>query len=194
MDAFKIAVKIFADQDVFSGNEFLPLFQRWIQDQSLPGHLLIDVADYAHVADGPGTVLVSSQANISTDRANHRLGLSYFRKLPLDGTFRDRLRQVLAAALGAAAKLEAEPSLAGRLKFRADQLLIRIHDRLEAPNTAETFAAIEPDINAVARMVFGAPSVKIEHHSSPATLFEALATSAQSSSLQAMLDRVGAPL
>ena len=30
----------------------IPVFHRWIQEQALPG-LLIDVADYRHVPEGP---------------------------------------------------------------------------------------------------------------------------------------------
>ena len=35
---------------------------------AVPDHLLIDVADYAHVPNGPGTVLVAHEANIHIDR------------------------------------------------------------------------------------------------------------------------------
>jgi hypothetical protein len=53
MDVFKIAVKIFVAEDNFAADRFVPIFHRWIQNQAVEGHLLIDVADYAHVAGGP---------------------------------------------------------------------------------------------------------------------------------------------
>src|SRR5277367_4077357 len=105
MDAFKISIKLFAERDELGHSDIVPVFHRWIQNNLLPDHLLIDVADYAHVPAGPGTVLVSSQANLYTDRGDNRLGLLYSRKLPLEGTFRDRLRTVLASALQAASLL-----------------------------------------------------------------------------------------
>src|SRR5688572_3017092 len=120
MDAFKISAKLFTENDSFEPSEFVPVFHRWIQTHALPGHLLIDVADYAHVPAGPGTLLVSAEANIHMDRWDGRLGLSYVRKMPIAGatTFRDRLRAVIGETVRAAATLEQEAVVAGRLKFR----------------------------------------------------------------------------
>src|SRR5258707_1083897 len=74
MDVFKINIKLFAESDNFGPTEFVPIFHHWIQNQSLPNHLLIDVADYAHVPAGPGTLIVASEANIHMDRGENRLG------------------------------------------------------------------------------------------------------------------------
>ena len=82
MDVFKIAVKIFAQSDSFAPSQFVPIFQHWIQNQSVEGHRLIDVADYGHVVGGPGTVLISSEANFYTDRGENKFGLLYSRKRP----------------------------------------------------------------------------------------------------------------
>lgn len=190
MDAFKIAIKLFAARDAFEPSEFVAVFQRWIQTQALADHLLIDVADYAHVADGPGTVLVTSEANLSTDRADHRLGLVYFRKLPFDGSFRDRLRKVMASALKSAALLEAEPSLAGRLEFKTDEWLFRLSDRLLAPNTADTFARVKPELEGLTRVLYREPAL-LEHKPSPLTLFEVRVKAAQSPPVKTMLERLG---
>ena len=98
MDSHKIAVKIFARSANFTGEEFVPVFHRWIQNQVLPNHLLIDVADYDHVSNGPGAVLIANEANIALDFADGRLGLLYFRKRPVPHgavSFADRLRAVL---------------------------------------------------------------------------------------------------
>jgi hypothetical protein len=192
MDTYKIAVKIFVATDSFAASEFVPVFHRWIQSQALAGHMLIDVADYAHVPDGPGTVLVSSQANIYTDRGAGRFGLLYARKLPLEGNFSARLRQVLSDTLKATALLEREPTLAGRLKFRTDELLIRLNDRLLAPNSAGTLAAVLPDVEALANSLFGQP-VTIDHKPSDQTLFEVRVKSPKSPPISALLDRLGNP-
>ncbi|RMH11568.1 MAG: hypothetical protein D6698_16165, partial [Gammaproteobacteria bacterium] len=39
------------------------IFHRWVQGQVLP-LVLIDVADYTHVPNGPATLLVGHRANI----------------------------------------------------------------------------------------------------------------------------------
>jgi hypothetical protein len=158
MDAFKISVKLFATTDDVSGHAFVPVFHKWIQAHALPDHLLVDVADYAHVADGPGSVLVAHEANIYADRTNGRLGLTYARKQSSGGTFQDRLRQAYDAARSVAQMLTREPSLDG-LSFKTDEVLVRINDRLLAPNTPETFAKVERDVRAV----FGSDVVSIDH-------------------------------
>jgi hypothetical protein len=194
MDAFKISIKLFAASDGFAPSEFVPVFQRWIQTKALPDHLLIDVADYAHVPNGPGTVLVTSQANLYTDRGDGRLGLLYSRKLPLEGSFLDRLKHVTAAALGAAALLEREEKLGGRLKFRTDELLIRLNDRLLAPNTAETFEAVGPDIKRLCSMLYGSANCQIDFQPSPLKLFEATVKAQQTPPLSSMIDCLRATL
>jgi hypothetical protein len=191
MDSHKIAIKLFVGTDTFAPAEFIPIFHRWIQTQALEGHLLIDVADYAHVPAGPGSLLVSSQANIHMDRGENRLGLVYVRKLPIDGatTFRDRLHGVLIETLKAAIKLEQEPDLAGRLKFRTDEIAIRIHDRLLAPNTTEMFDEIKPDIESVVGQFVG-PKMTIEHHeASPLSLLEARVKTQETADVGTLLER-----
>ena len=86
MDTHKIIVKFFVeDASRIRGEQFVPIFHAWIQQQAIPEHLLIDVADYQHVYGGPGTVLVAHEANFSMDREEGRLGLMYTRKQPASG-------------------------------------------------------------------------------------------------------------
>jgi hypothetical protein len=188
MEVFKIAVKIFASADDFPPDQFVPIFHHWIQNQSVEGHQLIDVADYGHVASGPGTVLVSSEANFYTDRAEQRLGLLYSRKLPLPGSFQDRLRAVVREALKAAAKLESEPLLNGKLKFKTDELLVRLNDRLLAPPNEQTVSAAIEDVRMVAESLYG-KTVQIESRCTPLTLVEFRVRSTQNPPLAMLLAR-----
>jgi len=144
----KIAIKLFVENDTFEPAEFVPVFHRWIQQHAIADHLLIDVADYAHVPAGPGTLVVASEANIHMDRNENQLGLLYQRKLPAKGatTFAEQLAYVIKQALAVAKKMENEPEFAGRLKFKTDGLSIRLNDRLQAPNTVETFSKLKGDI------------------------------------------------
>jgi hypothetical protein len=92
---FKFGVKLFFTDSTRSLREFIPVFHGWIQQQALPGHLLIDVHDYSHVHHGPGILLVAHEANISVDEAEGRRGLVYIRKQPAT------LRETIDAAHGA---------------------------------------------------------------------------------------------
>src|SRR5579863_1712270 len=70
----------------------IPIFHGWIRDRVFE-ELLLDVADYRHVPEGPGVMVIGHQANYSVDNAGNRLGVRYNRKSTLDGTNQDRLKQ-----------------------------------------------------------------------------------------------------
>src|SRR5262249_16817621 len=129
MDA-RFLVKVLAvDATGVAPKEFIAIFHRWIQESVLD-ELTIDVADYSHVHHGPGVILVSQEAHYSTDQAGGRLGLQYERKRGSG-----RLGDAVQRAFKACDQLEREPSLAKRLRFARDELIVGINDRLVAPNT-----------------------------------------------------------
>jgi hypothetical protein len=151
MDSSKLVLKIYADPSATSVKpvDTVPVFHSWIQKQLVKDHLLIDVADYSHVPDGPGTVLVSHEANFYLDELDGRLGLSYSRKQALPGTLADRLHFVRGALLDAAKLLAADATIAGRIEFRPGEFTFKINDRLLGPNTPATFEAVRPDLQRV---------------------------------------------
>jgi hypothetical protein len=116
----------------------VPVLHSWIQNHAVAEHMLVDVSDYGHVHNGPGTLLVSHEANFYLDRIDGRLGLTYARKQAAPGAFVDRLRQTITAALEACVRLEDDPKLAGRIKFGGSEVTSRCDRRLLAPNTMET--------------------------------------------------------
>jgi len=193
MEAFKLVVKFFIENPGAVGeSDCVPVFHRWIQQHAVDDHLLIDVADYPHVHHGPGTLLVAHEANFSTDRAEGRLGLVYSRKQPLAGSFADRVRSVFTAALKACARLEGEDSLRGRVRFLTDEVVFRINDRLLAPNTAETFDEVKPDLEKFLSELYAGAAVSLEHSLSLLTLFEVRIKASQSPSVTTLLERLGA--
>jgi hypothetical protein len=156
MDVYKIAVKVFARGGEIPSDQVIALFQRWIRDQSVPGHRLIDVADYAHVVAGPGTVLVASEANFHIDHGQGRLGILYFRKSPIEGSFRDRLHYCVGEALKAAAKFQGEAEIKGKIEFEGGEILIRLNDRLLAPVNEGTVGKVKGDLEALGAKLYGA--------------------------------------
>jgi len=178
MSTHKIGVKFFVKEaTTVAGDAFVPVFHRWIQQQAVPDHLLVDVADYAHVHDGPGTLLIAHEGNFAMDRDEGRLGLLYQRKQPLAGDFAQRLRLVVAIARDACRRLECDLSLEA-IKFRTDQLLIRLNDRLAAPNTNETLQQHRRDLEAVAAETLGVRAVTLQRPDDPRSLFQVLAVPA----------------
>jgi hypothetical protein len=189
----KLTIKLFTETDPFAPTEFIPVFHRWIQNQSLPNHLLIDVADYAHVPAGPGTLIVASEANIHMDRSENRLGLLYVRKQPIPGatTFAEELRGTLAETFKAAIKLQAEPEFTSKLKFNTSELSIRLNDRLQAPNDDHTLEKFKKDFDTLATTLFGPSPFIIEHYKpSPLTLFEIRIKAGDAPPLKRLLERI----
>ena len=191
MNSQKLCVKLFLkDPAQLHGLKLVPVFQSWIQLHAIEDHLAIDVADYEHVPDGPGTVLVTHEANFSLDSNGGRPGLLYQRKQPLPGTFGDRLAAVFRAALQGAARLQENPGLA----FRTDDISFRIADRLLAPNTAETFATLQPELEAFLRKLFGSATFQLEHKPSAEKLFEVTIKSTTTASVSDLLGRLDTPV
>lgn len=139
---------------------FIDIFHSWIQ--ATEGEYY-DVADYSHMAAGPGILLVAQEANISIDETGGRRGLLYSRKQPLQGSNREKLLWVFKAALENCLRIEREPSLNGRIKFRGDQALFMINDRLLAPSSEQTFHAVRPDLEELARTMYGGADFILKH-------------------------------
>jgi hypothetical protein len=164
-------VKIFVeDPSGLDFPSFNPIFQKWIQEKTTDD-LLIDVADYLHVPEGPGMVLIGLEADYAMDHTDGRWGLKYNRKAPLSGNNQERLRSALKCALLAAQRLESDPLLAGKIKFRTDEIQIFINDRALAPNQPETWKACEGDFQSVLNKLYGGNSFKVETEKNPRERF-----------------------
>ena len=153
---------------------FIPVFHHWIQSQCLD-ELLIDVADYRHVHNGPGVILIAHDAHYAMDAAGGRLGLLYSRRrethphrLAIDDT-RERLTSVFFCALTACQRLEAEAAFHGQLRFRTDGFILRINDRLYAPNTLDAFQAIYEELAPFLRTLYPDQVLEVSHASDAAS-------------------------
>jgi hypothetical protein len=125
---------------------YIPLFHGWIQSRELDG-VPIDVADYAHVPDGPGVILIGHEADRSLDLGEGRPGVLYQRKREGVGSLPDRLAAAVAAADRMADEIEGDPA-AGGVRFGRDEILLRVTDRLAAPNDDAALDALRPAIAA----------------------------------------------
>lgn len=195
MDSHKLIVKFFADDPAtVPSHAFVPVFHSIIQARAIPDHLLIDVTDYQHVHHGPGVLLAAHEANFYSDNGEGRLGLLYQRKQPLPGTsgLRDRLARVFVAALRACERLENDPAFEGRLRFRTDEIVLRINDRLLAPNEPETFREVEPDLRAFLSDLYPGDEISLEPRHSPLTLFEVRVKAGSSPAVSDLLERLEA--
>src|SRR5688500_840119 len=82
MDAHKLQLKLFVSADSVAAIDvetFVTVYHRWIRDRVL-SEMVIDVASYTHVPDGPGVVLIGHAGDYFLDEGDGRLGLLYNRK------------------------------------------------------------------------------------------------------------------
>lgn len=150
----------------------VPVFHSWIQEQS-GDELLLDVASYAHVKDGPGILLIGHQADYSLDLTDGRLGLRYNRKALLEGTNAVRLAQAVRAALLALERLENDDRLKGTIAFDGRNLEIFVNDRLLAPNTEGTRQAADQHLRAFFDGLLAGAVYSLEYESDGRRLFGA---------------------
>jgi hypothetical protein len=162
MIPFRTQVKFFLDTtNPIDGALFTGVFQRWIQGNAL-GELLIDVADYRHVFQGPGTVLIGHESDYTIDNRDGLLGLLYTRKRQTTEDVAAQLRTSLQRTLKAAELLEHEAAFKPALKFNIAEIEVRFVDRLQFQNTPQTFDSIKDDVTAVLTEFYGAYPVQIE--------------------------------
>lgn len=151
-DIVRIGAKLYAENpEAIDLDAYIPLFHRWIQGRGLDG-VPIDVADYAHVPEGPGVMLIGHEADRSIDLGEGRPGVVYQRKRDGEGDLEDRLAAAIEAADRAATEIERDPE-AGGVRFGRDEILVRVNDRRLAPNEDATLEALRPALEgALARV------------------------------------------
>lgn len=149
-----VRAKLFAER---TGHvETARIFHGFIQTNALPD-VLLDVADYEHVHQGPGIVLLAHAAHYALDESEGELGVLHARRRDGDGTRRERFERVLRNVRLFATKLEAETS--GALRVNASRVRFEIADKLHAPNDDDAFGTIRDDLHGAVEAVFGkAPS------------------------------------
>jgi hypothetical protein len=163
MNPLRLALKIFATQPIPREqlHPFIGVFHRFIQEAVVPG-LLIDVADYAHVPEGPGVILIGDEVDYGIDLAGGRTGLLTTRKRGGDPELSGLFRDALAKALAAAHAIEQDDSVS--VRFAVDRIEVAFPDRLAMPNTAPAFDVVSKELSSIARAVFGS-AARFEHAS-----------------------------
>jgi hypothetical protein len=189
-DLQRIGFKLLAtDSARIQPREVVPIFHRWIQTSAIDG-LLIDVADYTHLHEGPGVVLVGHEGNFALDGGGGRLGLLYTRKQPIAEPLAARLIAVCRTAIAAARLLEADPDLAGRIQFRGDELECIANDRFAAPNTDEAFNALRLALERLTTRLYPTGPCTIERRADVGERLTLTIKAAQATTLATLADRL----
>ena len=161
MDVQSLRLKVFVDGAFdFDDDVLIRVFHQWIQNRTLTETLLIDVADYRHVHNGPGIMLIGHDIHLGLDSAEGRPGLVYAFKRDVAGPLEHKLDALVGGALNACRLLEKEPVFQGKLRFRTDEMQIGAMSRLLVPNTDDTFERFVPYVRKYWERLF--PGAKLE--------------------------------
>lgn len=190
MKSEKLQIKFFAKPNPHFDVELLvPVFQRFIRESAFD-ELLIDVVDYKHVQHGPGVVMIGDANDYYLDEGEGRPGLQFSRKRHGAGP-EGRLREGFARALRACTLLEAAPEFSGNLKFATDEVLVRLPDRLNAPNDDATFTEFSAELGALLDKLYGAGNYAIERGAPAPEAFSLRVKAKSSPALSALLSTLG---
>ena len=188
----RIKLKLFIEDSRGSNSpqprDFIPIFHEWIQKSAVNG-VLIDIANYDHLPDGPGVMLITHEGNYCIERRNGCLGLQYSRKYPIEAPLPQRLMAIWRILLKAAQLLKEEPQLSGRIEFRGDEIQIIANDRLLAPNTEVSLTNLQPVLTEFLNKLYGPSHYQIFRDADPRELLTLTVKSLQPVPFQTLLDR-----
>jgi hypothetical protein len=162
----KINVKLFLDAPPrFDSDFLLAVFGRWRLEE---GEDIVDLADYAHVDEGPGCLLVSHRWHFGVDFSGGEPGLFYSTRKGLTGSAEAKLAEAVRGLLRKGIRLLGEKEFPAGVKPRPGDLEIVLNDRLLTPNTGAAEAALRPDLLKVVEKLYGPGGADIEREKDPA--------------------------
>lgn len=129
---------------------FIGLFHDLIREQALPG-LLIDVADYRHVPEGPGVIVIGHDVDFGIDLQGGRAGLLVLEKRCGESEAADSVRRAVARGLEAAVTIGERSGLS----FGTDALEVLAFDRIVAANDVGAADALSRELTPVFRDLHG---------------------------------------
>ena len=115
---------------------FISVFHEWIQKNKISDHIMVDVADYKHIQDGPGIMLIAHEGNFSIDLENGKAGLLYTRKQALGQDIVDNIKIITSIVDHVCKLLENSDVLKGKISF-SNQYKIISNDRYYFPTGQE---------------------------------------------------------
>ena len=159
----RLALKWFTREPVSPAalSPYIGVFHRFIQEGTVPG-LLVDVADYAHVPDGPGIALIGHDVDYGLDLVGGRSGLLTVCKREGERELAELFSLALGRAASAVRALEEAEEI--QVSFAPETLELVIFDRLAAPNTEAAARLAAKELEPAVRARLGA-AARIEHAS-----------------------------
>lgn len=141
---------------------FLVIFDRWRQQQEAPSDW-VDLADYAHMALGPGILIAGKRDTYSVNLNPPGPGLLTSVRRGLSGGLADRFREAFRRARELNAALLGEPEFPSSMRPIRGAWEVFVNDRLGFPNTDVSDRLVRPALEAA----LGAATQSLARHADP---------------------------
>jgi len=185
----RFQLKMYLDPGAhFELEALVPVFHRIIREQVLK-ELVIDVVDYSHVPSGPGVVLIGHAADYYVGELDGRFGLVFSRKRAAPAP-EARLEDGLRHLVNVARLLEQDVTV--KLRFRTNDLSLRLTDRLHTENDDAGFAAAKTEVEQVFGQIYGG-SISVERFLEENGPLGLAIKPSVAPALDALLEKLGGP-
>jgi hypothetical protein len=193
METERFCVKFFAQSDTDINDEiFINIFHEWIRYQKLGG-VLLDVADYRHVPNGPGMMLITHEINFAMDRTNGHFGLFAQQKMSQADNRQDQMLALIRATIAFGALLGSDWRVKKNLSLEGGQFHLMSNNRLVVPNSDSAFANILPDLEAAASVIYPGQNISVTRlENDPRERLTAVVDAGASMSLKELMAAVAA--
>ncbi|MCA9565286.1 MAG: hypothetical protein KC561_17430 [Myxococcales bacterium] len=182
----KVLVGAGADFDV---SPILHVFSRWRHEDSVYDWL--DLADYAHVPEGPLAMIVGETGNFVFDAELESPGFLYRNKKGLTGTVEERLKQTLARLVDLLSDMAKAPEFGNALDLSIQRLVVTINDRVNFPNSDQTDSAVGAGFKAALHTLFEGTGLEIVKGEGAGRLYTVVARASTPIALSEAQSRLG---
>lgn len=167
MDLQRIDLKVFLDApDGVKLEPVLTIFDRWRQQTDHPADW-VDLADYAHMQQGPAILMAGKRDRIAVDTNLPGAGILVQTQKGLAGSIEERFVEAFRRHLSMSTELAAAPEFPSALSVRGGDWLVTINDRLQFPNTDATDQAVRSGMVAALDRLFGEAGYNLERDNDP---------------------------
>jgi hypothetical protein len=175
----------------------LAVFGRWRLEE---GEEIIDLADYAHVPEGPSVILVSKRWQFGVDFARGSGlgrdggwgGLFLSSRKGLSGDTASRIGGAARSCLEKSKRLLGERETPDGIELLCAELDVVFNDRVLVPNTDESDATMLPSVQSVATSLYGDGGYEIERDADPDRRLGYAIRASSAIDVDAALARLGA--
>ncbi len=167
----------------------LTIFDRWRKEEDAPSDW-VDLADYAHMPQGPGVMMAGKREHFSVDTNEPGLGILAQTRKDLDGAVEQRFLEAFRRHLTLATRLLGEAEWPAAITVDSSKWVIAVNDRLNFPNNDETDHALKTGLIAALDHVFGQNGYTLTRDDNPRRRYGYVVEAGEAPSLSDLLGRL----